>query len=215
VRDAYDKVAAKYADRFADELRHKPLDRALLAAFAEQAGPDGPVIDIGCGPGHITAHLASLGLTVRGIDLSPGMIDVARARYPGLSFEVGQMHGLSFGDGEVAGAILFYSIIHLTPAERAATFAELAGLLRPGGPMLVAFQTGNGEQVHADSWFGEEVSLDGYRPTAQSVADQITAAGLAVDMIANRAPYPEIETAQRCYLLARRPRPGDPASSQT
>jgi hypothetical protein len=42
VRDAYDKVAAACAERFAGELAHKPLDRALPGAFAEQAGPPGP-----------------------------------------------------------------------------------------------------------------------------------------------------------------------------
>src|SRR6266567_1664375 len=141
VRDAYDKVAARYASQFAGELRYKPFDRALLQAFAEQltaGGMAGQVADIGCGPGHVTAHLAELGLTARGIDLSPAMIEIARQAYPHLAFTVGQMPGLPFG-------------------------------------------------------------------TAELVADEITAAGLAVDVIATRAPYPEVETSRtrRGYLLAR------------
>ncbi len=208
VRDAYDKVAARYASQFAGELRYKPFDRALLQAFAEQltaGGMAGQVADIGCGPGHVTAHLAELGLTARGIDLSPAMIEIARQAYPHLAFTVGQMPGLPFGTGELAGAVLMYSIIHLAAGQRAAAFVELAGMLRPGGLMLVAFHLGDNERLHVDNWFGEAVSFDGYLLPAELVADEITAAGLAVDVIATRAPYPQVETSRtrRGYLLAR------------
>jgi len=42
----------------------RPLDRALFAAFAEQvrAGGNGPVADVGCGPGRVTILLSRLGL---------------------------------------------------------------------------------------------------------------------------------------------------------
>jgi len=49
VENSYDQVARAYADHFFDELRHKPLDRALLDAFAEQVGRDAPVLEVGCG----------------------------------------------------------------------------------------------------------------------------------------------------------------------
>ena len=65
---------------FGDELAGKPLDRALLAAFVETVS--GPVADLGCGPGHVTAHLHSLGCQAFGIDLSPEMVGVARRAYP-------------------------------------------------------------------------------------------------------------------------------------
>jgi hypothetical protein len=56
-RAAYDSVAADYAKRFQAELTGKPMDRALFSAFAELAlaAGGGPVADIGCGPGHVTA----------------------------------------------------------------------------------------------------------------------------------------------------------------
>ena len=64
-RTSYDVVADAYAEAMSGELRHKPLDRALLTAFAEQvreaAGglrDDARVWDVGCGPGHVTAFLA-------------------------------------------------------------------------------------------------------------------------------------------------------------
>ncbi|MGW4848298.1 class I SAM-dependent methyltransferase [Nocardia brasiliensis] len=55
----------------------------------------GPVADVGCGPGEVTAHLHELGVDAFGIDLSPAMIDVARRDHPGLRFEVGSMTELN------------------------------------------------------------------------------------------------------------------------
>ena len=58
--------------------------------------------------------------------MSPGMVRVARLRHPHLRFEVGTFARLPAGDGEWAGAVVPYSIIHLDPDGRRAAFAELA-----------------------------------------------------------------------------------------
>ena len=59
-RAAYDTVAADYAALLRTELAGKPLDRALLGAFAElvRADGNGTVADLGCGPGRVTAYFA-------------------------------------------------------------------------------------------------------------------------------------------------------------
>lgn len=75
-RRSYDTVAARYEQAISDELAVKPLDRALLAALAEQCA-GGVVGDLGCGPGHVAAHLSAPGTNVAGVDLSP-----AWARWP-------------------------------------------------------------------------------------------------------------------------------------
>src|SRR5690349_5352730 len=69
-------------------LEAEPWLRAVLAAFAESVRGLGPVLDVGCGPGTVTAHLAALGLDAAGIDLSPRMVEHARRRYPELRFSV-------------------------------------------------------------------------------------------------------------------------------
>jgi 2-polyprenyl-3-methyl-5-hydroxy-6-metoxy-1,4-benzoquinol methylase len=68
---AYDAVSARYAGYVRDELDTLPLDRAVLAAFAEhvRAAGGGLVADAGCGEGRIGAHLAGLGLEVTGSDV--------------------------------------------------------------------------------------------------------------------------------------------------
>jgi hypothetical protein len=66
VRVSYDTVTDAYVERVHGELVHKPLDRALLTAFAEQVlgefGPGASICDAGCGPGHVGAFLADQGV---------------------------------------------------------------------------------------------------------------------------------------------------------
>jgi trans-aconitate methyltransferase len=70
-RRSYDAVAAQYAATIGDELRHKPLDRALLNLISDLA-VEGVMLDLGCGPGHVAAHLAERS-SVIGLDLSEAM----------------------------------------------------------------------------------------------------------------------------------------------
>ncbi|HEY6744442.1 MAG TPA: class I SAM-dependent methyltransferase [Mycobacteriales bacterium] len=202
IRDSYDTVAATYAAKFGDELDGKPLDRALLAAFAETVS--GPVADLGCGPGHVTAHLGRLGLEVTGIDLSPAMIATARESHPGLSFAVGDMTRLDIETGSLGGIVAFYSIIHLPDELLPVAFAEFDRVLAPGGQVLVAFQVGDDERMHQVDWHGHRVDLDHHRRRPDTVADLLDAAGLQVRARVVREPEPA-ESAERCYLLARRP----------
>ena len=140
VRQPYDEVAAEYAANFSDSLSKYPLEQGLLASFAELAtAVGGPVADLGCGPGHVTAYLASLGLDAFGVDISSGMIDVARARNPELRFEVGSMAALDVPDGSLSGILSRYSIIHTAPEDVPAILAEFRRVLTPGGCLLVSF----------------------------------------------------------------------------
>jgi SAM-dependent methyltransferase len=148
---AYDAVAGRYAAFVRDELDHLPLDRSVLAAFAEhvQAAGAGPVADLGCGPGRIVACLRDLGLDAFGIDLSTAMVGVARTTYPGLRFDVGSMDALELADGELRGIVSWYSVIHAAPAELPAYFAEFSRVLASGGYLLAAFFESRGGPVAA------------------------------------------------------------------
>jgi SAM-dependent methyltransferase len=140
-REAYDAVAGTYADMFRESLREEPLERALLAAFAESVRADGggPVADLGCGPGHVTAHLRDLGLRAFGVDASPEMIELARRDHPDLRFDVGSMAALDLPGGTLGGILSRWSIIHTQPAELPAVLAEFARVLAPGGRLTLSF----------------------------------------------------------------------------
>jgi SAM-dependent methyltransferase len=204
-RTAYDTVAVDYAELLSTELAAKPLDRALLAAFAElvQAGGVGPVADLGCGPGRVTAHLHSLGLSAFGVDLSPAMVAVARRAHPGLRFDEGSMTALDLADGVLGGIVAWYSIIHTPPERLPVAFAEFHRVLGPGGHLLLAFQVGD-ERVHLEQAYGHAVSLDAYRLSPDRVAELLSQAGLVVHARLLREPEGR-EKVQQAYLLAGKP----------
>ncbi|MEV6085630.1 class I SAM-dependent methyltransferase [Streptomyces parvulus] len=178
-RTFYDAIAEDYQARFRTALADSPLDRALMAAFAELVGPDGQVADLGCGPGRVTAHLASLGLRVFGLDLSASMLAIARRENPGLRFEQGSMLELDLPDGALAGAVSWYSSIH-TPWERLPDlFGEIARVLAPGGHLLLGFQVGD-EPSLLDRPFGHPVALEFQRRRPEAMAGLLEGAGFTV-----------------------------------
>ncbi|HKX68578.1 MAG TPA: DUF480 domain-containing protein, partial [Intrasporangium sp.] len=93
VRTSYDAVATAYADALVDELRGLPFERWLLDRVIAHAGEE-PVVEVGSGPGHVTAYLADGGADAVGIDLSPAMVAEARRRFPDGRFEVGDLRRL-------------------------------------------------------------------------------------------------------------------------
>lgn len=103
----------------------------------------GSVLDVGCVPGHLTAHLRSLEVDATGIDLVPEFIDRARTTYPEGRYELGSIHELPTPDNAVAGILAWYSLIHLAPEEFDGVLAELHRALVPGGKLVVGFFDGD------------------------------------------------------------------------
>jgi ubiquinone/menaquinone biosynthesis C-methylase UbiE len=191
-RAGYDAIAQEYAERFRRELAGAPLDRALLAAFAElvRREHDAPeVLDVGSGTGEVTAHLQGLGVCVRGVDLSSAMVDLARREHPGVEFRVGEMSALDVPDATVAGVVAWYSLIHVPEAGRPDVLAEFRRVLAPGGHLLLAFQIGD-DTLHHDEAFGHAISLDFHRLEPDAVVALLDDAGFELVARLERAPEP-------------------------
>ncbi len=203
-RAAYDSVASDYAHLLADALDRMPWDRAVLATFAELVSRDrlGPVADVGCGPGRITGHLHHLGLDAFGIDLSPGMLAVARQALPDLRFVEGSMTGLDLPDASLGGLVAWYSLIHIPPTDVPAVLTEFCRVLAPGGQLLLAFQVGD-ERRHLQQAYGHAISLDTYRMQPGQLVQQLNTAGMPVHARVVRDPD-DPETVPQAYLLARK-----------
>jgi uncharacterized protein len=199
--ESYDVVATAYADQLIDELDRKPFDRWLLERIAELA--DGPVADVGCGPGQTTAHLAMAGAEVTGFDLSPGMVDEARRRFPDLRFEVADLTKLPRGGWRAITS--WYSLVHLAPQELPGTIAALADSLEPGGWLSLAVHEG-AETRHLDEWFGHDVDIDFALHRRDDVVAAVEAAGLRdVEWYVRGPSSPTEAPTDRLYVLARRP----------
>jgi SAM-dependent methyltransferase len=160
IRTSYDTVAVSYADYVRDALDGAPYLRSALALFAEMVRANGgPVADVGCGPGHVTARLHELGTDAFGIDLSPAMIDVARRDHPGLRFEVGSMTDLPLTDASVAGLVAFWSLIHIPDETVPLVFSQFRRVLRPGGLLLAGFHAGDGSRLKTEGYGGHPMKV--------------------------------------------------------
>jgi SAM-dependent methyltransferase len=183
VRESYDTVAADYAALVKSPSELDPLDRGMLAAFAELVRDDGlgPVADVGCGPGKVTAHLAGFGVRVFGVDISPRMVELAREAHPGLRFSVGSMTALDVEEGELGGVLAYYSTHHTPPEVLPQVFAEFHRALAPGGRLMLAGHAGDGERrrpTHA--YGGHPVSYESHLLPPDRIAGLLEAAGFEI-----------------------------------
>ncbi|MFC8428246.1 class I SAM-dependent methyltransferase [Streptomyces sp. NPDC057253] len=210
VQESYDTVAVEYAERVKAPVDLDPLSRAMLGSFAEvvQAAGLGPVADLGCGPGKVTAHLAELGVPVFGVDLSPRMIDLASGAFPGLRFEVGSMTSLDIPDDHLGGILAYYSTHHTPPDALPQVFAEFHRTLAPGGRLMMAGHVGDNLRLRpTEAYGGHPVSYESHLLPAQRIVALLDQAGLALTASLLEAPA---EGANRSIatFLAQKPQQG-------
>jgi ubiquinone/menaquinone biosynthesis C-methylase UbiE len=204
LRDAHDRLAELYADVLAGELERAPVERSVLGLFCELVLAEGAgrvVGDIGSGSGRLAPFLAARGLEPRGVDLSPEMVRVARRDHPDFPFELGDVRALPFPSASLAGAVCWYSLMYLSPADRPRAYAELARVVRPGGYLVTAFKAGDGTRRRGGQRVG--VAFDIYWQTPQEVRRAATDAGFQVVSWTGRPAGPDDDQPQG-YLVARR-----------
>ncbi len=203
--DCYNKTAQPYAEKFYQELDHKPMERVLLKAFLQTNQAKGPVVDLGCGPGHVSSYLQQQGAEdLLGIDLAPEMVAVARACNPSIAFETGDMLNLQYADQSFGAALAFYSLIHFDDEELQAAFREIHRVLRPGGDFLFSFHLGD-EWLHVDTFLDHKVSIDFRFLQPEQMRRFALEAGFEEVEGIERGPYPDIEyPSRRSYFWVRK-----------
>lgn len=137
VRDAYSYMSEQYIALFDGDWQAHADDTALIRGHL--VGLDGTVLDLGCGPGHWSAYLHSLGADVTGVDLVPQFIDYARTNFPGPKFQLGEMTDLDLPAHSVAGILSWYSTIHIPPPELDGVLAQFRRMLTPSGRLVIGF----------------------------------------------------------------------------
>ena len=173
VREAYAAMAQPYIDLCeGGDWPDDEEDSALVERHL--VGLDGPVLDLGCGPGHWTARLQSLGADVTGIDLVPEFVAHARTAHPGSRYRLGSMTALDVPDRSIAGILSWYSTIHLSSHELDGALAEFRRVLSPSGVLVVGF-FGSADEVAP---FDHKV-VTAYRWPVDVFAQHLAAAGFA------------------------------------
>lgn len=188
-RTSYDTVAESYADIVRDLSGHTVMLHvfALFADLVGRAG-GGPVLDVGCGPGQITAHLRGLGLDISGVDLSPGMIAIAEREYPDIRFDVGSMTDLGGADASVAGLVAWYSTIHVPDEDLRKAFHDFRRILRPNGVLLLGFHVGDGTNHKTEGYGGHPMKVSVHKRRVETVAGWLRETGFRIEVGMNEDP---------------------------
>jgi SAM-dependent methyltransferase len=180
VRESYDRVADAYVEMGAGQLDAQLWLRAALAAFAESIRGLGPVLDVGCGPGIVTAHLTGLGLDASGVDLSPRMIEHARREYPDLRFSVASATDLDLAPASLGGVLGWWSLFNLPREALPGVLRTFAEALVPGGQALVGTHVGDGDIARTEGYGGLPVSWTTHLYRPEELVGMLVDAGLEV-----------------------------------
>lgn len=182
VRDSYDRVADNYVDMVATtgigDIRRQPWLRAAIDVFADSVRELGPVLDIGCGPGTVTAYLAERGVDVSGVDLSPRMIEHARRLHPECSFSVGSATGLELDEASWGGLLGWWSLFNLPRDFLPRVLSSFARALVPGGQLIIATHVGDGDLRRTEAYGGVPVRWTTYRWRPEQLVTLVEDAGL-------------------------------------
>jgi SAM-dependent methyltransferase len=141
VRQAYGNLAAQYISLFGSSAQVHPDDLALITRHLSIR--PGAVLDVGCGPGHLTEHLRLLDVDAYGIDLVPEFIDHARATYTAGRYELGSFEELPVASDSAGGILAWYSLIHLHPDVLPRVLGELRRVAAMGSPLVAGFFDGD------------------------------------------------------------------------
>ena len=125
--EGWQRVAGKYDSVWSSSTRQfipSLLDAADVSAEMS-------VLDVGCGPGYVSASAAERGAKPIGLDFSKEMVAIARKTFPEIEFREGDAQKLPFADGSFDHVVANFALLHLADPERAC--AEACRVLKSGG----------------------------------------------------------------------------------
>ena len=152
--DTYNKSSVKLAEYF-NGIGSKKEDISLVSCFIPLENPN--VLEIGCGDGREAAEIAEITDNYLGVDISEGMIDLARERFPGMIFKVADLEGYRFE--ELVDAVFsFATFLHLPKEEFAQALEVVHKGLNAGGVLYLTLKARDSyqEEIKEDD-FGKRM----------------------------------------------------------
>jgi SAM-dependent methyltransferase len=138
---------------------------------------------------------------VTGVDFSERSIEIARRLNPGMTFEVADIRSLPFARGSIAAIAAFYCLIYGTDDDVVAALRECRRVLEPGGRLLASVHGGEGVE-HFDQFRGVPVDIAMRYTSPEAFRALAERAGLTVEDVVAREPYPDEHPTTRIYLRA-------------
>src|ERR1700719_2427951 len=126
-QEGWERVANKYDSVWSSSTRQFIPPLLDAANVAEKMS----ILDVGCGPGYVSAAAAERGAVPIGIDFSGEMVAIARRMFPQIEFREGDAQRLAFADGTFRRVVANFALLHLANPDRAC--AEACRVLKPGG----------------------------------------------------------------------------------
>lgn len=142
VIDDYDDIAREYAEEFF----YDTSDDQYIDCFL-QSLEGTKILDVGCGNGRDCKYISQKGFDINGIDLSVGMLEIAKERVPEGKFEVMDITNITYPDNSYDGIISNCSLFHVPSEELPKTLESFARILKPNGKLLLILQEGLGETM--------------------------------------------------------------------
>lgn len=184
VRDSYDRVADNYVHLLTTtgmgDIRSHPWLKASIDAFADAVRDVGPVLDVGCGPGTVTAYLQEDGIDVSGVDLSPRMIEHAQRLHPECRFAVGSSTELDLEPKSLGGILGWWSLFNLPREVLPAVLANFYDALVPGGHLIVATHVGDDDVARTEAYDGVPVNWTTHQWRPERLTDLLEGAAFRV-----------------------------------
>ena len=175
--EAFDQLAELYQG----EHSHNPFQSALIEKIAALVPVTSPILDLGCGTGVPTARrLTAAGHRVVGVDISEGMLRLAREQVPAAEFVRADFRELNGDLGTFGAVTAFFSLLMLSRAEIGRTLTRIAEHLEPGGWFALGMVDMDTDSLPVE-FLGVPVFVTGY-PQDQ-LAAKLTEAGFRVESI--------------------------------
>lgn len=201
-RAAYNLAADRYDRLFANEVREKAYDRALLDALVDRLPPNGLVLDAGCGPSaQMSRYLADRHVRVVGADIADRCVFLARRHNPDVRIHQADIASLPYRDQQFDAVISFYSVIDTPRAHVQQLFDEMARVTQRGGCLVIAVKAGTTE-----GWTGDLLGIPAEIFFSTFLEPEIEAclerSGCEVERLERRPPYAFEIASDRIYALA-------------
>jgi SAM-dependent methyltransferase len=167
----FSRHALAYQRRLEDIMSRGESPGRMRALTLLDARPGMRILDLACGPGTLSRRLAAMvvpGGVVVGVDLAPGMIELARAMHvPSARFEIMDIENLEFEDGAFDAAICGHGLQYASDLSRA--LGESRRVIRPSGRLAASVPvTAHREAV----WMLLDSVIDRWLPPAPLASDQ-------------------------------------------